>query len=349
MPRGFINETIMLHVNTKDNENGRRRRDRPLGLSNRKGTNLKVCPYSVVFGGDFRVKKYGIYFFVSLFLCISISFFTPEPLHAGEKLKVAVYDLEAYGVEESLAQSVSDLLRTELFRGGNFHVMERKQMEKILKEQKFQMSGAIGEEDIVELGKILSVQLMAMGSMNRLGKKFILNIRLVDVEEGKLKAAETVEVYSEDELTNGIRTIVKKVSEAVPVRGKIVSLKGEDVIVSLGSMDKIDKGATLRVQRLGESFSDPTTGKTLGRVVVEVALLRVEKIMGEQLSMTSLLEEYADLQVGDVVMVWTGGEIEAPKKYKEAAPTTAPPSTMPQTPSTPLEEKKKRALPPPSF
>src|SRR3989338_8921393 len=50
------NETIMLHVNTKDNENRRRRRDRPLGLSNRKGTNLKVCPYSVVFGGDFQVK-----------------------------------------------------------------------------------------------------------------------------------------------------------------------------------------------------------------------------------------------------------------------------------------------------
>ena len=61
----FSNETIMLHVNTKDNENGRRRRDsrrrdRPLGLSNRKGTNLKVCPYSVVFGGDFQMKLYNI-------------------------------------------------------------------------------------------------------------------------------------------------------------------------------------------------------------------------------------------------------------------------------------------------
>ena len=41
---------------TEDNENERRRRDRPLGLSNRKGTNLKVCPYSVVFGGDFQMK-----------------------------------------------------------------------------------------------------------------------------------------------------------------------------------------------------------------------------------------------------------------------------------------------------
>ena len=57
----------MLHVNTKDNENGRRRRDRPLGLSNRKGTNLKVCPYSVVFGGDFRMKK-----IVLLIICTTI-------------------------------------------------------------------------------------------------------------------------------------------------------------------------------------------------------------------------------------------------------------------------------------
>ena len=46
----------MSQRDTKDNENRRRRRDRPLGLSNRKWTNLKVCPYSVVFGGDFQVK-----------------------------------------------------------------------------------------------------------------------------------------------------------------------------------------------------------------------------------------------------------------------------------------------------
>lgn len=295
------------------------------------------------------MKKPRFYFIVNIFILLVIYLSFAVPSYAGEKLKVAVYDLEAYGVEESLAHSVSDLLRTELFRGGNFHVMERKQMEKILKEQKFQMSGAIGEEDIVELGKILSVQLMAMGSMNRLGKKFILNIRLVDVEEGKLKAAETVEVYSEDEITNGIRTLVKKISEAVPVRGKIVSLKGDDVIVSLGSMDKIDKGATLRVQRLGESFSDPTTGKALGRVVVEVALLRVEKVMGEQLSMTSLLEEYADLQVGDVVIMWTGGEIETPKRPATSA--TPPPSKpySPETAPTTPQEKKKQVLPPPSF
>ena len=61
----------MLHVNTKDNENRRRRRDRPLGLSNRKGTNLKVCPYSVVFGGDFQVKKI-LSLLVIVFVVISL-------------------------------------------------------------------------------------------------------------------------------------------------------------------------------------------------------------------------------------------------------------------------------------
>src|SRR3989337_148027 len=74
-------ETIMLHVNTKDNENGRRRRDRPLGLSNRKGTNLKVCPYSVVFGGDFRVKH-----FVFIILCIISLIFLSGGVILAEEL-----------------------------------------------------------------------------------------------------------------------------------------------------------------------------------------------------------------------------------------------------------------------
>src|SRR3989338_4894135 len=34
----------------------RRRRDRPLGLSNRKGAKPKGCSHSVVFGGDFQMK-----------------------------------------------------------------------------------------------------------------------------------------------------------------------------------------------------------------------------------------------------------------------------------------------------
>lgn len=280
-------------------------------------------------------------------LCLALILLFVSSSFAGEKLKVAVNDLDAFGVSPDLANSVSDLLRTELFRTGYFHVMERKQMKKILEEQAFQLSGAT-ENDIVELGRVLAVQLMAMGSMNRLGKQLVINIRLVDVEEARLKAAETVTAYGEEELSTAVKTMAKKISESVPLRGKVVGIKADEIIVSMGSMDQVIEGATLRVQRLGETFKDPTTGKVLGRAIIEVAILRVEKVMGEQLSMTRILEDYAELQMGDIVVVWTGKASELPGKTKITPESDKPPST-PAEPSQPSQDKKKRAIPPPSF
>ena len=275
--------------------------------------------------------------------------------YAGEKFKIAINDLEAFGVPETLALSASDLLRTELFRTGYFHVMERKQMDKILAEHAFQLSGAT-EQDIVEIGKFLGVQLMAMGSINLLGREFIINIRLVDIEEARVKAAETVRARGEERIPRAIEILAGKIAESVPLRGKVVGLRGNEVIVSLGRLDKMRKGMTLRVQRLGEEFKDPATGKVLGRSVMEVALLRVNSVMNESLSSTFVLKNYADIQIGDIVAMWTGTTDETSKErpleddpYMEPydPPTSQPPIS--ETPSQPSKKKKKRAIPAVSF
>ena len=129
-------------------------------------------------------------FLVCLFLFPTL-FAVAGASYGAEKFKIAINDLEAFGVSKNMALSASDLLRTELFKTGYFHVMERKQMKSILKEQAFQLSGAT-EQDIVEIGKLLSVHLMAMGSINRIGRGLIINIRLVDVEKARVNAAETL-------------------------------------------------------------------------------------------------------------------------------------------------------------
>lgn len=295
----------------------------------------------------------GIAYIALILFGFTIFLLSGSPAYAGEKLKVAVYDFEAYGVPENVAQSATDLLRTELFRGGYFHVMERKQMEKILKEQKFQLSGAVAEEELINLGRILSVQLMAMGSMNRLGRKYIINLRLVDVEEGRLKAAETIEVSSEDEIHNGIKSLAKKIAEIIPVRGKVIKIQVDEVVVSLGSMDKIDKGAMLKVQRFGETFKDPSTGKELGRAITRVATLRVEEVIGEQLSKAKVVEESENIQVGDMVMIQmqsTPGPQKKGGSFWDKMRETSP-GAAPATPSEPAvtDGQKKPVLPPPSF
>jgi len=151
-----------------------------------------------------------------------------------------------------------------------------------------------------------------------MGKQLLINIRLVDVEKARVMAAETVNVLGEEEIPGAIKTLAKKISEAIPLRGKVVGFRGDEVVISLGSIDQMEKGITLRVQRLGEAFKDPTTGEILGRAVIEVAFVRIKSVMGESLSSAFVLQEYGDIRVGDIVGVWTGTVEAIPKKRAEA-------------------------------
>lgn len=86
----------------------------------------------------------------------------------GGKLNVAVNDLAPQSVDKGEAAIVSDRLRSEMISTGVFRVMERAQMESILKEQGFQKSGACDDAScIVEVGQLLGVERMIAGSLGR--------------------------------------------------------------------------------------------------------------------------------------------------------------------------------------
>ncbi|MEK7394384.1 MAG: CsgG/HfaB family protein, partial [Fibrobacterota bacterium] len=70
---------------------------------------------------------------------------------------VAVNDLTPRGVATSEAEILGDRLRMELLGTGVFRVMERGQMDQILKEQSFQASGGCEQSECaVEIGKLLA-------------------------------------------------------------------------------------------------------------------------------------------------------------------------------------------------
>ena len=111
------------------------------------------------------------------------------------KTSVAVMTLKsASGVTPDDAELLTDRLRIELFNTAQFSVMERSQMQEILKEQGFQQSGACSDEGcMVEMGQILGVNLLVGGSIGRLGNMYLLNIRGIDI-----KTAKIIAVVSED-------------------------------------------------------------------------------------------------------------------------------------------------------
>lgn len=275
---------------------------------------------------------------------------SPTDLFSAEKLKLAVTDLDALGVPENIALSTSELFRTELFKTGYFHVLERKQMKKVLEEQALSLSGALATEDAAQIGKLLAVHLIVFGSINKLGDEIIVNIRLVDVEQGRLKAADTANARELEGIQDAVKKLSKVISEAIPLRGKVVKIRGDEVIVSLGRLDRINPGDFLRVQRLGETYKDPGSGKTLGREIIEVASLKVDQVIDDELSRTLLVEEYGTVQAGDIVIVWSGRPGETPAQKPRAESKPVPPSREeePFEPRAP-SGKKKPSLPPPGF
>jgi TolB-like protein len=121
-----------------------------------------------------------------------------------QRATVAVMSLKsASGITSEDAELLSDRLRIELFNTGKFTVMERSQMQEILKEQGFQQSGACTDEGcMVELGKLLGVQQLIGGSIGKLGSMYLVNLRCIDV-----KTAKIVAVVSED-VKGGIEDVV---------------------------------------------------------------------------------------------------------------------------------------------
>ena len=117
---------------------------------------------------------------------------------------VAVLEFEGKNVSGAEASALTDRLRNELFQMGHFKIVERGQMDEILNEQAFQQTGCVSSECAVEVGKILSVDYIIMGSVSKVGTIFSVSARLVNVLSGEI--AKTA-VYDHNGDLGGLLTV----------------------------------------------------------------------------------------------------------------------------------------------
>lgn len=109
-----------------------------------------------------------------------------------EPVTLAVNDLNAQGVKESDAVVISEQLRAELMRSRKIQIIERTQMQAILKEQGFQQSGCTSDACAVEMGQLIGVKNMVVGSVGAAGSYTVLSVRVIDVRSGNIIVNESV-------------------------------------------------------------------------------------------------------------------------------------------------------------
>lgn len=109
------------------------------------------------------------------------------PAQEAKKPLVAILPFTSHVLDTGAIDGLVSAMGSELINTGAFRVMERSQMEEILKEQGFQQSGACdGQECAVEVGKLLSVNQMVLGTIAKVGSTYTLTARLVSVQTGEV-------------------------------------------------------------------------------------------------------------------------------------------------------------------
>jgi curli biogenesis system outer membrane secretion channel CsgG len=90
----------------------------------------------------------------------------------GLKKRIAVVDFEdRSGWGHNIGTGLADMLVTELVKSGDFMVVERQELSKILEEQGLGMSGVVTPQSAAQVGQVLGVELMVMGSVTEFGEK----------------------------------------------------------------------------------------------------------------------------------------------------------------------------------
>ncbi len=110
----------------------------------------------------------------------------PVATRSTKQLTIAILDFEGIGVSAEEARVLTNRLGTHMVQLGRYQVIERGQMEQILNEQDFQMTGCTSNECAVEIGQLIGARQMLAGSFGRLGTVYTIDMRIIDVATGRI-------------------------------------------------------------------------------------------------------------------------------------------------------------------
>lgn len=112
---------------------------------------------------------------------------------------LAVLDLENGGSlgpdaqdMSQLGKALSTMLTTEMMKNSRVQMVERDQIRQLIEEQKLSLSGMADPSSAVEVGKLLGAKYMVFGSYADVFSNLRIDVRVVEVETGRLSRAQEV-------------------------------------------------------------------------------------------------------------------------------------------------------------
>ena len=152
--------------------------------------------------------------FVLITMLVGTIFNVTAAEFASQEKRVAILPFSVKGNFDALyAEVAQDHFTTELIKGGAYRVVERSQLDKAMKELKFQSGNDFDETSAMEVGKLAGAEIVAIGIVTALKNQIIVNIRGISVKTGIAEFAEREFIKTQDELLTVVEKIARKLSD----------------------------------------------------------------------------------------------------------------------------------------
>ncbi len=270
---------------------------------------------------------------MALFLLLGLFFpgLFPAESPAASKTRVAVIDFEQKAFQEfqgkQIGEIVAEWLITSLANTGRFEVVERAQLQKVLKEQQLGISGVINQETAAKMGELLGVKVIVTGSVIQIGNTYDVNARLISVEDGSIIKAERIRGVGLEGVERLMDSLAESFKKEFPLEGYVVMVSGKRAMIDLGRINGVEPGMRFFALRKGAPVRHPVTGRMLAGEDIRIGEMVVQNVEREA-------------SWAEIVLVEPGISIAAGNLAKQAlgermAVTPAPPPSVAPSPAPP--------------
>ena len=131
---------------------------------------------------------------------------------AQEQIKptIAVLAIDCKTMQTQDSESITYMVRLELEKTGLYSVMDRYEIAEIINKNNMDINGCFAKSCLVAAGKTLGVDKMLSGSIDLMGSKLVITLRLIDVATGNIEKSNATEYLNLPELQKMIRISILK-------------------------------------------------------------------------------------------------------------------------------------------
>ncbi|MGH7754030.1 MAG: CsgG/HfaB family protein, partial [Gemmatimonadales bacterium] len=241
------------------------------------------------------------------------------------KRRVAVFPFEYATVREwvtdmwhsdvDIGKGVADMIVTDLVRNGTYSVVERSQLDRILGEQNFQQSGRADPSTAAQIGRLLGVDAIIIGSITEFGR-----------EDKRLGVGGNVRVGG-----IGIGRVGRNTSKAVvAINARIVSIQTAEILaVAEAKATSSRSGTSIAGDAAGVTNVDFGSSSFGGTIIGEATRETVNQLVPQLTAAASKIAEtrvavaglVADVSGTEVILnIGTGAGVRVGGEYDVVRP-----------------------------